>query len=175
MVWAIIVIILLAGADQLIKVFIRSQLAVTDQIAVIDDFFYIVNRKNTGAAWSFLAGQDWGIYALAAVSAVVTALLIFIIFKTGHVKLQVCLAIISGGSLGNLIDRLFQKGVTDFLDFHFGSYIFPTFNLADMLIVSGTALLAILILTDKTLLDNWMKKGDNLDRKEREHGSDHTD
>lgn len=74
---------------------------------------------------------------------------------------------ITAGSVGNLIDRIRLKAVTDYLDFHFGRYIFPTFNLADMLIVCGTILLMIFVLIDQTLLDQpllpWQKRRDMTD------------
>ncbi|HAL74630.1 MAG TPA: signal peptidase II [Clostridiales bacterium] len=152
MVWAIIVIVLLVSADQLLKLLVKINLSPADSIPVIDNFFYIVNRHNTGAAWSFLAGKEWGIYALAGVSAVVSAIMLVIIWRSRNIRLKACLTIICSGSLGNLIDRVRDRAVTDFLDFHFGSYIFPTFNLADMLIVCGTILLAILILFDQSIL-----------------------
>ena len=150
MVWAI-VIILLVAADQLLKALIKANIAPSDQIGVIDGFFYIINRKNKGAAWSFLANQDWGLYLLAGISAIITVVILVLIYRSRHVKLQACLTIICAGSIGNLIDRIRDGGVTDFLDFHFGAYVFPTFNLADMCIVCGTILLCLLILLDPSL------------------------
>lgn len=151
MVWAII-IVLLAAADQLLKGLIKANLTEADRLAVIDGFFFLINRRNPGAAWSFLANQDWGIYVLAGISALVTAVMLILIYRTRQVRLKACLTFICAGSIGNLIDRVRDKGVTDYLDFHFGAYIFPTFNLADMLIVCGTILLCLLILLDPSLL-----------------------
>lgn len=170
MVWSIIVIILLASADQLLKAVVRSSITPLESIPVIDGFFNLVNRKNPGAAWSFLADQDWGIYVLTAVSGIVTLMMLFIIIRSQNKRLQACLAIISAGSLGNLVDRIRYRAVTDYLDFHFGNYVFPTFNLADMLIVCGTILLALLILTDHSLLEDWPSNR----TKEIAHGSDDT-
>ncbi|MGI6333977.1 MAG: signal peptidase II [Saccharofermentanales bacterium] len=178
MAWSIIVIILLASADQLLKVVVRNNISPADSITVIDGFFYLVNRHNPGAAWSFLANKDWGIYVLTAISAAVTLVMIVIIFRSRHVRLQACLTLISAGSVGNLLDRIRYKGVTDYLDFHFGNYIFPTFNLADILIVCGTILLALLILTDHDLVKGgwscWLKKEKSGDFsvKENTHGSE---
>ncbi|NLW12588.1 MAG: signal peptidase II [Clostridiaceae bacterium] len=153
MVWAII-ILLLAGADQLIKYIVEARISYGDSITVIPSFFHLINRRNTGAAWSFLADKDWGIYFLAAISALVTLVLIYIIFKTPYIKLKVVLTILVAGSVGNLIDRVFRGYVTDYLDFHFGSYAFPTFNLADILIVCSTAVLCILLFTDHRIIDH---------------------
>lgn len=163
----IIVIILLITADQIIKAVVNQQIRPDQHVAIIEDFFYLVNRKNSGAAWSFLADADWGIYVLAAVSALVTVLLLFVLFRTRHMALRVVISMIAAGSVGNLIDRIRVRAVTDYLDFHFGQYIFPTFNLADMLIVCGTILLMIIILLDQTLLDQpllpWQKRKDMTD------------
>jgi signal peptidase II len=150
MVW-LIIIALLSSADQLIKALIKSLAAARD-LPVIDGFFYLTYRVNPGAAWSFLAGQAWGIYLLIAFSAVISLLLLIFIMKSRNSRLQACLAVICGGSVGNLIDRIKDGGVTDYLDFHFGSYVFPTFNLADSLIVCGTIALCLLILFDPALL-----------------------
>ena len=145
MVW-ILIVSLLVSADQLLKSLVTTEIAKDGGIVVIDGFFYLVNRTNTGGAWSLFAEYDWGIIVLSAVSAVASVAIAVIIAKWRITPVRVCLAIILGGSIGNLIDRVFYSGVTDFLSFHFWGYIFPTFNLADMLIVCGTISLIILLL-----------------------------
>ncbi len=60
MAWSIIVIILLASADQLLKAVVRNNISPGESMTVIDGFFYLVNRHNPGAAWSFLANKDGG-------------------------------------------------------------------------------------------------------------------
>jgi signal peptidase II len=156
MVWTI-VIILLTGADQLLKLLVTNRLREQESIAVINGFFYIVHRRNTGAAWSFLANKDWGIYVLAGISAIVSIVMIILLIRTANIRLKACLAIITAGSIGNLIDRVRLGSVTDYLDFHIGSYVFPTFNLADMCIVIGTILLCLLILAEPKLLEPGQK------------------
>ncbi len=178
MVWAII-IILLSAADQLLKLVIKMNLSSTDKLTVIDRFFYIINRKNPGAAWSFLADKPWGLYALAGTSSVITIVILFIIFKNKNIKLKAFLSIICAGSIGNLIDRIRDGGVTDYLDFHFGSYIFPTFNLADMLVVCGTILLCLLLLLDHSILSSFPPTGKSAkpDQKKEDppHAANHSD
>ncbi len=143
----------LAAADQGIKALVIRHIEPGEQIVVIDSFFYLVNLKNRGAAWSFLANKEWGIYLLAAISALASIIMLVILFRTGNRMLKALLTVIIGGSIGNLIDRVRLLGVTDYLDFHFGTYVFPTFNLADMLVVCGTILLCLLLLKDPSLLD----------------------
>ena len=162
----------------MLKAAVISSLSSVERISVIDGFFYLVLRKNRGAAWSFLAEPDWGIYLLAGTSLLVTLVLLYLLFRTRHVRLKVYLTIICAGSIGNLIDRIRYGAVTDFLDFHFGSYIFPTFNLADSLIVCGTILLCLLILRDPDVLNNlggFIKKPAQDDGKEGGHAANHPD
>jgi len=147
MVWTIILIILVL-IDQVSKYATRTFIEVDGSITIINNFFYLTHRINKGAAWSFLAGQSWGIYVLASVSFVASILMIYLIKKTPVTKLKIAFTLICGGSIGNLIDRVVFRGVTDFLDFHFGSYVFPTFNVADSLVVCGSIFLAFVVITD---------------------------
>ncbi len=158
MVW-IIVISALSVLDQWIKGLIRSKLSLSQQIPVIDRFFYLTRRENTGAAWSFLANVSWGLAVLTVVSFILTAGLVILLVRSPAMKMRLCLSLIIAGSIGNLIDRIRYGAVTDYLDFHFGSYVFPTFNLADTLIVCGTILLGLFVMLDPPLMDTLMPKG----------------
>jgi signal peptidase II len=147
MVW----IVILAGLvllDQMLKHLVVISLTGNEARPVIDQFFYIVNRRNTGAAWSFLADRTWGITVLSVLSAVASVVLLYLLFWLRPSRYKLPLVLMTAGAIGNLIDRVKNGAVVDYLDFHFGSYIFPTFNLADMCLVTGTILLAILLLTD---------------------------
>ena len=157
MVWIIIIFLLTAG-DQLLKLIVTQSLIGSQNIPVITDFFYIVHRRNTGAAWSFLADQSWGVYVLAGISALVTLVMIYVLIRAQNYRLKAALSIITAGSLGNLIDRVRFGSVTDFLDFHLGAYVFPTFNLADMCIVLGTILLCLLVILEPAMLSFLDKK-----------------
>ena len=149
MVW-ILIVILGAAADQFLKALATSGLGDGASVPVIDGFFYLVLRINPGAAWSFLADKEWGGYVLIAVSAVASLAMLVVILKYPDRRIKTCLAFLCAGSIGNLIDRIRFGGVTDFLDFHFGSYVFPTFNLADSLIVCSSIVLGILVLFGKS-------------------------
>ncbi len=108
-------------------------------ITVIDDFFYIVHVGNTGAAWSMLAGKS----SLLAGMALITLGAIYIwrhSLGLRQLPVQVSFGLLCGGIVGNLLDRLLHGHVIDFLDFHFGSYIYPTFNIADSGICVGVVL-----------------------------------
>jgi len=109
------------------------------QIEVIDGFFNIVHVGNTGAAWSLFSGRSTFLALLAAA----TLLAIFAWRRQLGLQLwsvQISFGLLCGGIVGNLADRLVHGHVIDFLDFHFGSYVFPTFNLADSCICVGVGI-----------------------------------
>ena len=108
-------------------------------IAVIPGFFWLIHVGNTGAAWSMFSGRSVTLALLA------TATLVAIFFWRHSLGLrqrlsQVCFGLLCGGIVGNLVDRLVHKHVIDFVDLHFGSYVYPTFNVADSGIVIGVIL-----------------------------------
>ena len=133
----------LAAVDQFSKQIIEKNIGYGEKIAVIKDFFYITNHRNEGAAWGVLQGAN---FIFIPLSIIMMVAMIYFIIKRKEKFLKVSLAVILGGALGNFIDRVFQGGVTDFLDFYFGSYNFPTFNFADMCITCGTILCLFLFL-----------------------------
>jgi signal peptidase II len=130
--------------DQATKAWIQARLPFptygeSGAIPVVRGFFYLVHVGNTGAAWSLFAGKSAVLALLAA------ATLAAIAFWRRHLGLrqtsvQICFGLLCGGILGNLVDRLVYGHVIDFLDFHFGRYIYPTFNLADSAICIGVGL-----------------------------------
>lgn len=149
MLWFIIVILLVV-ADQVTKALIMHHdvLMSGGRVTIIDRFFHLIYTMNRGAAWSFLADQNWGIYILTAVSILVAVALTIVLWKHRHgfKPWAFTLALMLGGTVGNLIDRIRFGGVVDFLDFQFGDWHFPTFNVADSCLTIGAALLFILIL-----------------------------
>jgi signal peptidase II len=134
-----------AAADQASKAWICARLPFNTYgegmgaITVVPRFFYIVHVGNTGAAWSLFSGRSIMLAALAAA----TLAAIFIGRKALGLQAahaQVCFGLMCGGISGNLVDRLARGHVVDFLDFHFGSYVYPTFNVADSAICVGVIL-----------------------------------
>lgn len=110
-----------------------------DAIPVIDGFFNIIHVGNTGAAWSMLSGRSVLLAAIAAITLV--AIYIWrkaLCLKEGTV--QIAFGLLCGGIIGNLVDRLHFGYVVDFIDLHFGSYIYPTFNVADSGICVGVVI-----------------------------------
>jgi signal peptidase II len=108
-------------------------------ISVIDGFFHLVHVGNTGAAWSLFEGKSNVLAVLAGVT------LLGIFYWRRHLGLharraQIAFGLLCGGIVGNFLDRVLHNHVIDFLDFHFGSYIYPTFNIADAGICVGVLL-----------------------------------
>ncbi|MBD5781974.1 signal peptidase II [Pelagicoccus sp. NFK12] len=109
------------------------------RIDVISGFFHIVHVTNTGAAWSMFSGYTW---PLTAVGFVVLGFLYFFrkALELDKPKIQLGYGLIIGGIIGNMIDRIRIQKVIDFLDFQFGDYHFPSFNIADSGITVGVIL-----------------------------------
>jgi signal peptidase II len=131
-------------ADQLTKLAIVAHLPFPTYgeghgaITVVRNFFYIVHVGNTGAAWSMFSGQS----VLLAVFALVTLAAIVIwrhALGLREHRSQLCFGLLCGGIVGNVIDRLAYGHVVDFIDLHFGSYVYPTFNVADSGICVGVS------------------------------------
>lgn len=111
-------------------------------IVVIEGFFHLVHVGNTGAAWSIFTGRS----AWLAGLAILTLAAIYIWRHSLGLRqrvVQVSFGLLCGGIVGNLVDRLLHGHVIDFLDFHFGTYVYPTFNVADAAICVGVALYLI--------------------------------
>lgn len=139
----ILIIVLITVADQLTKFVIANNVEYGEMIPVIEGFFYITHHSNPGAAWGIFSG---GRYVFITVTILVSIAMMYILYKSRNKLFKVSLSLILGGAIGNLIDRIVSGRVVDFLDFYFGSYNFPTFNVADTFIVIGTILLSVYIL-----------------------------
>jgi signal peptidase II len=108
-------------------------------------FFNLVLVFNKGAAFSFLASaQGWQTALFAAIAVLASCIIGFLILRTPGKKLFCAgLALILGGALGNLYDRLVYGHVVDFLDFHAAGLHWPAFNVADSAITVGAAILIV--------------------------------
>lgn len=125
--------------DQITKHYIISNFFYGESRSIIDGFFNLVYVRNDGAAWNILSGQRIFLILISI------SVLIFLLFR-GHTIFskkrlhQVLFGLIIGGIIGNLYDRLIYGWVIDFLDFQFGSYHYPSFNIADSAICVGVIL-----------------------------------
>ena len=134
--------------DRVTKIYIERSFALWDTKPVIAGFFNIVHAENPGAAFGFLSEShsEWRSFFLVGVSLAVMAIIGSMLVRTSVKKstlLEIALALVFGGAAGNMYDRLVRGTVTDFLQFFFGSYEFPSFNAADSAITVGACLLLI--------------------------------
>lgn len=130
--------------DQVAKITITKLFHEGEQLR-LTSFFDLTLLYNKGAAFSFLASESgWQRYVLIGL-AVAASLFILYQFKRNGSKILYCwsLALILGGAIGNLIDRVAYGKVVDFLLFHLNSWSFPAFNLADSAITLGAILFVL--------------------------------
>jgi signal peptidase II len=113
----------------------------------LNSFINLTHQRNTGAAFSFLADaggwQRWFFIALATVVSLIIAVWLWRIRRERQAVLAAGLALVLGGAIGNLIDRIALGYVTDFIQVWFGDWAFPSFNVADAGISVGAAFLII--------------------------------
>lgn len=156
MIIIIIISIILLCIDQISKLLVVNLLTKTDSITIIKNFFYLTYINNDGAAFSILVGKR--IFLILIAVLVIVMLIRYIKKNNIQNKLElVSLALIIGGSLGNLMDRLVRGYVIDFLDFKLFNYNFPIFNLADTFIVIGVFLLLLKEIRKENNLDSRNK------------------
>ncbi len=135
--------------DRLSKIIVQNGVATWDTYTVIPGFFNIIHTENPGAAFSLFAGAqtEWRTFFLVGLSATALVLIGLLLWhpgRLGHsVRLRIGLALIMGGALGNLYDRIARSAVTDFLEFYAGNLRWPAFNVADMGITIGAALVLL--------------------------------
>lgn len=152
------IVVTVVTLDRVTKLYIQRAFSPADMKPVIPGFFNIVHWENPGAAFSLLADSPtaWSSALLVGVSLAVMAVIAVMLWRPRRANMmpssplmRTALALVFGGALGNLWDRLFRGTVTDFLLFIFGSYEFPAFNVADSAITIGAGLL---------LIDLWLNR-----------------
>lgn len=133
--------------DLILKFIVSAKLVENDIIKVIPNFFSIYYLKNTGAAFSIL--QDSTVF-LVILSALILLVLNNYIDKEKDLNRisEISLGMVIGGIFGNMIDRIINHSVTDFISFRIFNYNFPVFNIADIGITVGVFLLLISVLKD---------------------------
>jgi signal peptidase II len=132
-------------ADQVTKQLVVSNFELFQSVNVLP-FFNLTYVQNPGAAFSFLADQDgwqrWFFTVIAAVASIVFGVWLAKTPKN-QTLLNIAVALMLSGALGNLIDRVLFGYVIDFLDFYIGNKHWPAFNVADAMIFIGAALMII--------------------------------
>ena len=146
---ALVVVLL----DRWTKHVAAQRIALYSHIQVIPGFFQLTHTENTGAAFSLFADSNahWKTAMLIAFSVIALMVVSVLLWKNdqAHMVTGIGLALIMGGALGNLWDRLARGRVVDFLLVYVKRYQWPVFNLADSAIVIGAGLLVLEILFHK--------------------------
>ena len=141
-IWLAVVVVIF---DQLTKYIASTSLELLQPVAVVPMFNWTL-MHNPGAAFSFLASEDgWQRWFFAIIAVVVSAVIVLWIKRLQqHEKWQaVALALILGGAIGNVIDRIWLGYVVDFIDVYYEHMHWPAFNIADSAITIGVVLIII--------------------------------
>jgi signal peptidase II len=148
--WFFLIALAVLLVDRLSKWVIASQIPLHDSLNVIPGFFRLTHVQNRGAAFGLLSDSptSWTLGALILFSLIALVVVTLLLWRNSHSVswTGIGLALILGGTLGNLWDRLLDGHVIDFLDFSLWSYHWPAFNAADTAIVAGAFLLVVEIL-----------------------------
>lgn len=149
----LLIAVLVVALDRLTKWVVAQKISLHDSQQVIPGFFRITHVENRGAAFGLFADSpwEWKIAVLVLFSIVALVIVSALLWRNSHSisTTGMGLALILGGALGNLWDRLVSGRVVDFLLFYVGQYQWPAFNVADSAIVIGAGLLVIEILFAK--------------------------
>jgi signal peptidase II len=138
--------------DRLTKWIVEMRVSMMDTLTVIPGFFNIVHSQNRGVAFGMFndSTSEWRVVILVAGSLAAVLLVGSMLWKVQRLdRSAVALALILGGAVGNVFDRIVWGRVTDFLDFYVGDYHWHTFNIADSAIVIGSGLLLLDLLRPK--------------------------
>lgn len=153
--WKLAYLVITGGVfmiDQMTKAWAVRRLRFGDDISVISGFLNFAYAQNTGVAFSMFDDHgDAGRWGLSAVALLAGVLVLYFFWRTPRSDDRIlgALALLLAGIAGNVTDRLRLGFVVDFIDVQFGSWHYPTFNVADMAIVIGAGLL---------ILDMFMSK-----------------
>ena len=133
--------------DQIVKAIVRREIALNESIAVIPGFFDLTRVHNTGTAFGFMNTTDFPfktvILACIAIGALAALAMYAATLPASQWLARIGLALILGGAAGNLIDRITQGYVVDFVDLYWSGWHFWAFNVADASITIGVALMIL--------------------------------
>ena len=139
------------GLDQWSKAWVLARLPEFRAVPVIDGFWNWYRTYNTGAAFSFLSDAGgWQTWLFTGLAVAISGLMAWWLSRTprGDWRTALPYALVVGGALGNVIDRLIHGHVVDFIQWHVGEHYWPAFNVADSAIVCGAVGIALFGLFD---------------------------
>jgi signal peptidase II len=142
--WIALAVVVL---DQIVKAIVRREIALNESITVIPGFFDLTRVHNTGTAFGFMNSTDFPfktvILACVAIGALAALAMYAATLPANQWLARIGLALILGGAAGNLIDRITEGYVVDFVDLYWSGWHFWAFNVADASITVGVALMIL--------------------------------
>lgn len=145
MIIPLIAAVLIVAVDQITKYIALTQLKPIGSVTFIDGFMDFTFVENRGAAFGIFSGKTW---LLLVISIIICAVLVWAMTKMPKTKeyrkLRVTFVLILSGAVGNIIDRALRGYVVDFFEFTFIKW--PVFNMADIYVVVGTIVMAVIIM-----------------------------
>lgn len=143
--WYYLIAAVVIALDQWTKHLVVKYMERGESIPLILDVFHLTSHRNMGAAFGILQNQRW-LFVVITIAVVVGILVSMIRIGRKQPRVSLALSLVLGGAIGNFIDRVSTGQVVDFLDFTLIN--FPIFNVADMAITIGVALLLLDVLLD---------------------------
>ncbi|MBO21471.1 MAG: signal peptidase II [Rhodospirillaceae bacterium] len=139
--WALVFIGALIAFDQLVKHVMLGLVFDPPTVISVASFFNLVPVWNRGISFGLFGGTEMSRWILVALALVIVVMLIIWLLRSGQAIVRFALLLVIGGALSNVIDRLIYGAVVDFIDIHAFGWHWPAFNIADMAIFFGTAML----------------------------------
>lgn len=139
--WVILAVTLAIVLDQALKQWMLDLVFEPPRVLEVTPFFNLVPVYNTGVSFGLLGSGGASRWILVALALVIVAVLAVWLVRASSNFVRIGLTMVISGALSNVIDRLIYGAVVDFLDVHVAGFHWPAFNLADSLIVVGTAIL----------------------------------
>ena len=135
--------------DQISKILVVKHFEISNQSIILTDFLSLDLIRNDGIAFGLLGFENTSIYNL--ITIIISLIIIYVLYliKTSNAIMAYFFAMITGGALGNLADRILHKSVPDFIDFHYKDFHWFIFNIADIFISVGVFGLIVLEITQK--------------------------
>lgn len=157
--------------DQVTKALVVSHMTLHQELPFLPGFMRLYYTQNKGAAFSILSDHPWVFLVFSAVAMAVIVYLLYR-FRNRHPMLTVTLAMILGGGIGNMIDRLVNGYVVDFLDFQFMK--FAVFNVADIFVTCGSVALGIYLIAVEPRVEKRLNEAKREAQKENTNDGNHS-
>ncbi len=151
--WIPVIAVVIIVFDQITKWLVVENVDYGASIPIIKGFFNITRVHNPGAAFGLFAHKQ-SLFIIFTLVTIVVISTLALKYAKRDLKLQLFLALILGGAIGNLIDRIRFQYVIDFLDVYLSKYHWPAFNVADSAICVGIGLLTYMLLKNNESLED---------------------